>query len=60
VFCPDELYYPDNLKENCTSAAGNKMKMIVFVVLLISLMLAIAPLPSEALNVRGHLLSMLL
>jgi hypothetical protein len=32
------------------------MKMIMFVVLLISLMSAIAPLPSEALNVRGHLL----
>jgi hypothetical protein len=32
------------------------MKMTVFLVLLISLLSAIAPLPSEALNVRGHLL----
>ncbi|XP_051202943.1 uncharacterized protein [Lolium perenne] len=32
------------------------MKMAVSVVLLISLLSAIAPLPSEALNVRGHLL----
>ncbi|KAM0862253.1 hypothetical protein ACQ4PT_045378 [Festuca glaucescens] len=39
-----------------TFAAGNKMKMSVPVVLLITLLSAIAPLPSEALNVRGHLL----
>jgi hypothetical protein len=32
------------------------MKMVVFVVLLISLITVISPLPSEALNVRGHLL----
>lgn len=32
------------------------MKMAVFPVLLIALLSAIAPLPSEALNVRGHLL----
>ncbi|VAI74516.1 unnamed protein product [Triticum turgidum subsp. durum] len=37
-------------------AAGDKMKMAGSVVLLISLLSAIAPLPSEALNVRGHLL----
>ncbi|XP_047096458.1 uncharacterized protein LOC124708756 isoform X2 [Lolium rigidum] len=36
--------------------SGNKMKMSVPVVLLITLLFAIDPLPSEAHNVKGHLL----
>jgi hypothetical protein len=51
------IHFPDSVNSNfCRWYSGNKMKMLLFLVLLITLLSATATLPLEALNVRGHLL----